>query len=68
VKQTTSLFFTFQKTKYVWEGEERKQFAALEYPVEKTFKEYMEWKGHSTEEQLSHAQQTYGNNRWPSCG
>ena len=58
-----TIWFTFQKTKYVWDEGERKEFVALSYPIEKPFKEYMEWKGYGTEDQLQQAQQIYGTNR-----
>lgn len=60
----TSIWFVFQKSKYVWEGEERKQFVALHFPVDRPLREYMEWKGYSSEDQLQRAQEVYGNNRY----
>ncbi|KAF2366163.1 P-type ATPase [Trinorchestia longiramus] len=58
----SSLWFVFQKSKYVWEGEERKQFVALHFPIDRPLREYMDWKGYSSEEQLRAAQEVYGSN------
>lgn len=48
----------------MWDGEERKQFVALHFPVDHMLQQYMESKGYSTEEQLQNAQQIYGDNRY----
>ena len=53
-------WFIFQKTKYVWD-KEKKQFRGVEFPVNKTYGEYFQWKGYQDEE-LSKAERKYGKN------
>ncbi|XP_047740835.1 endoplasmic reticulum transmembrane helix translocase [Hyalella azteca] len=61
----TSLWFVFQKSKYVWDGGERKQFVALQYPVDLPLHQYMNSKGFTSEDQINEALLQYGKNR--SC-
>lgn len=55
-------WFVFQKTKYTWD-ENKKQFKGLEFPVHKTYREYIESKGHEDENEISLAEKTYGKNQ-----
>ena len=48
--------------KYVYDAEEKKRFESVQFPVDKTFKEYMEWKGYQEDTDLKHAEQKLGKN------
>lgn len=52
----------FQKTKYVWNGD-KKTFRGLEFPVYKTYGEYMSHKGYLEDEDVQQAEQLYGKNQ-----
>uniref|UniRef100_A0A1B6DGW9 Endoplasmic reticulum transmembrane helix translocase n=2 Tax=Clastoptera arizonana TaxID=38151 RepID=A0A1B6DGW9_9HEMI len=55
------VWFIFQKTKYVWD-ENKKQFRGLEFPVNLSFKEYMDWKGYQEDADLTNAELKYDKN------
>ncbi|KAK3922402.1 Manganese-transporting ATPase 13A1 [Frankliniella fusca] len=57
-----SLWFVFQKTKYVWDPE-RKCFQGLRFPVDLSFSTYMEWKGYQEESDIQKAESFYGKNQ-----
>ena len=56
------MWFIFQKTKYVYDGEKHKTFAPVEFPVERSVREYMDWKGYQEEEELKAAQKKFDKN------
>ena len=56
------VWFMFQKTKYVWESMERKQFEAVHYPIDLPFRHYAEAKGIQSPELLELTRQKYGDN------
>ncbi|KAK3854496.1 hypothetical protein Pcinc_039026 [Petrolisthes cinctipes] len=58
----TNTHLTFQKTKYIYDSEERHQFTALSYPIDLPISYYTEWRGYQDEEQLARALQKYGPN------
>ena len=58
------LWFTFQKTKYIYDAEEKKRFEALEFPVRHPMKEYQAWKGYQEDEEVATAKRTFGDNKW----
>ncbi len=49
--------------KYVYDSEEKKQFLPVQFPVDWTFKQYMEWKGYQEEELIKQAEKIYGKNK-----
>ncbi|KAH3794144.1 endoplasmic reticulum transmembrane helix translocase-like [Dreissena polymorpha] len=56
------LWFNFQKTKYSYDREEKRQFVALTFPVSHSVHHYLEWKGLQEEEDIRHAENTFGKN------
>uniref|UniRef100_A0A1L8DE88 Endoplasmic reticulum transmembrane helix translocase n=2 Tax=Nyssomyia neivai TaxID=330878 RepID=A0A1L8DE88_9DIPT len=54
-------WFMFQKIKYVWDAE-KAQFRGIDFPIHKTYREYIEAKGHEDEAEVSLAEKTYGKN------
>lgn len=58
------LWFTSQKTKYIYDAEEKKQFQPVSFPVDYPFREYQDWKGYTEEEELAKAKDIYGDNSW----
>ncbi|XP_023721826.2 manganese-transporting ATPase 13A1 [Cryptotermes secundus] len=62
VNQSVSIWFIFQKTKYVWD-ENKKQFCGLQFPVDLPFGEYMEWKGYQEDHEVTNADIKYGRNQ-----
>lgn len=63
VNQCVSIWFIFQKTKYVWD-ENKKQFCGLQFPVDLPFEEYMEWKGYQEDHEVTNADIKYGRNQY----
>lgn len=61
-EKNDSLWFVFQKTKYVW-NHERKCFQGLQFPVNQSFSTYMEWKGYQEESDIQRAEGFYGKNQ-----
>ncbi|CAH1117439.1 unnamed protein product [Phaedon cochleariae] len=57
----TAIWFIFQKTKYIWDSD-KKTFRGLEFPINKTFAEYMSCKGFQEELDVKEADQLYGKN------
>lgn len=51
----------FQKTKYVWESD-KKRFERLYFPTDKSFGEYLNWRGYADETEVSTAEQQFGKN------
>lgn len=60
-KSETEYFFTFQKIKYVWD-DDKKQFRATEFPINRTYLEYFEAKGHEDDDALAVAEKKFGKN------
>lgn len=54
-------WFIFQKIKYVWDDNKR-TFRGIDFPVNKTFGQYKQTKGH-TDEDVDRATKYYGNNQ-----
>lgn len=63
MNQNVSIWFVFQKTKYVWD-ENKKQFRGLQFPVDLPFGEYMEWKGYQEDHEVTNADIKYGRNQY----
>ncbi|CAH1991864.1 unnamed protein product [Acanthoscelides obtectus] len=51
----------FQKTKYIWDSD-KKTFRGIEFPIDKTYKEYSSCKGFQEESDITEAEQRYGKN------
>ena len=56
------VWFVFQKMKYTYDSEEKKNFVPVNFPCDLHLKTYMEWKGYEEEEQLKAAERKYGKN------
>ena len=56
------VWFVFQKMKYVYDGEEKKEFKAVMFPIDHSLRYYMEYKGYQEDTDLKHAEHTYGKN------
>lgn len=55
------LWFNFQKIKYVFDWD-KKTFRPVEFPTNKSYKEYKTSKGFADDDELHQAEQTYGRN------
>lgn len=55
-------WFIFQKIKYVWDGD-KKTFRGLDFPIHKTYGEYVRSKGHQNDAEVERAVKRYGNNQ-----
>ncbi|KAJ8300410.1 hypothetical protein KUTeg_021929 [Tegillarca granosa] len=58
----TGLSFYFQKSKYIYDSEEKKQFLPLSLPVDNSIKYYMEWKGYQEDSDIKEAEEKFGKN------
>ena len=56
------LWFVFQKMKYVYDAEEKKQFQLIEFPVHNTFHHYIECKGFAEDDDIKQAEWKFGGN------
>ncbi|XP_077986422.1 endoplasmic reticulum transmembrane helix translocase-like [Glandiceps talaboti] len=61
-KPTLDIWFSFQKFKYIYDAEEKKQFVAVQFPVDHSMNFYQHWKGYTDEVQVNKAAKLYGNN------
>ncbi|XP_031619014.1 manganese-transporting ATPase 13A1 [Contarinia nasturtii] len=61
-EQQVISWFVFQKIKYVWDAN-KKTFRGIDFPINKTYGEYMNSKGHQSEETVELANKRYGNNQ-----
>ena len=59
--ESESLWFMFQKTKYVWDPD-KKNFRGVEFPINYSFGKYMDWKGYQDDDGLLAAEMEYGIN------
>jgi manganese-transporting P-type ATPase len=55
------VWFIFQKSKYVYDWD-KKTFHTVEFPVHKTYEEYMESKGFLDDEAIDVAEKEFGKN------
>lgn len=58
----TEIWFSFQKTKYIYDAEEKKQFQSVQFPVDLPLKEYQSWKGYMEEADVADVKNKYGDN------
>ncbi|MGH0180012.1 UNVERIFIED_CONTAM: hypothetical protein FKN15_003071 [Acipenser sinensis] len=56
--------FEFQKLRYWYDGEERKRFVPVAFPVEQPFGFFHTWKGYQEESELRTAEKKYGMNKY----
>lgn len=55
------VWFIFQKSKYIYDWD-KKHFHTVEFPINKSYEEYMESKGFSDEEAIDLAEKEFGKN------
>ncbi|CAG9797201.1 unnamed protein product [Chironomus riparius] len=60
-KEDIEYYFTFQKIKYVWD-DNKKQFQATDFPINRPYIEYFDSKGHEDDESLVVAEKRFGKN------
>ncbi|CRL01594.1 CLUMA_CG014432, isoform A [Clunio marinus] len=60
-KEDIEYYFTFQKIKYIWD-DNKKQFRATDFPVDRPLQEYFDSKGHEDENALAIADKRFGKN------
>lgn len=53
--------FIFQKLKYVFD-DEKKTFKKVEFPVDHSYKHFLNWQGYEDLEELGTVEKRYGNN------
>ncbi|XP_076436268.1 endoplasmic reticulum transmembrane helix translocase-like [Babylonia areolata] len=56
------LWFLFQKTKYLYDREEKKQFTPLTFPINHSVQYYMDWKGYQDDSDVAAAEKKFGTN------
>lgn len=49
--------------KYLYDWEEKKQFRAVEFPINLRMKDYLDWKGYQDETDMEAAKHKYGGNK-----
>ena len=57
------IWFEFQKLKYIYDQEEKKEFFEVDFPVDHSFKYYQESKGYQEESDVTIASRKYGFNK-----
>lgn len=57
----------FQKVKYYYDYEEKRQFSVVEFPIHHSFEYYSKWTGYSSDIQIRASTSKYGANRFESC-
>ncbi|XP_066599826.1 endoplasmic reticulum transmembrane helix translocase [Prorops nasuta] len=55
-------WFIFQKTKYYWDPA-KESFRGLQFPIDKSARQYHEWKGYLDEKEVAAAEEKYGQNK-----
>lgn len=58
------IWFEFQKVKYLYDAEEKRQFHTVQFPLNEPMKHYQNWKGHEDEENVRIAVEKYGDNKY----
>ena len=58
------IWFEFQKLKYLYDKDEKKEFVEIDFPVDHTFKYYQESKGYQEEDDVTIAIRKYGANKY----
>lgn len=62
VEDGIRIWFIFQKTKYIY-SPDKKTFQGLEFPIDKSYSEYMNCKGYQEDQDVLQADQLYGKNQ-----
>jgi hypothetical protein len=62
-EQNKQIWFYFQKTKYIYDQDERKTFKSIEFPINNTLKYYVETKGFHTDQQVNESTDIFGLNK-----
>ena len=57
------IWFVFQKVKYYYDSEEKKQFNAVQFPVHHSYNHYSNWRGLQTDQEVKTASKRFGANR-----
>jgi len=60
--QKQVIWFNFQKTKYVYDSEEKKQFCQVAFPINEAMEHYNSCKGYQEEVEVERAKKKYGLN------
>ncbi|XP_023310344.1 manganese-transporting ATPase 13A1 isoform X2 [Anoplophora glabripennis] len=60
-EKETTIWFMFQKTKYIWDSD-KKIFRGLEFPINKSYSEYVSCKGFQEDTDIQQADELYGKN------
>lgn len=55
------MWFIFQKSKYIYDWD-KKCFHTIEFPINKSYEEYMESKGYLDDEAIEFAEKEFGRN------
>ena len=63
VTKKMEIWFVFQKMKYLYDSEEKKQFVPVSFPIDWIFKQYIDWKGYQDDLDTSTAEKIYGKNK-----
>ena len=61
-REAGETFFIFQKLKFTFD-EERKLFRGVEFPTDKSYQFYLDYRGHEEEEQLEKVRRHFGDNK-----
>ncbi|EDV27584.1 uncharacterized protein TRIADDRAFT_20897 [Trichoplax adhaerens] len=57
------IWFSFQKTKYLYDAEEKKQFHSVPFPVDRKMHFYKNWKGFNEVHEIEHTNRIFGDNK-----
>lgn len=60
--QKQVIWFNFQKTKYVYDSEEKKQFCQVAFPISEAMEHYNSCRGYQEETEVERAKKKYGLN------
>lgn len=61
-EEEEGLWFLFQKTKYLYDREEKKTFVPLTFPTHHSVQFYMDWKGYQDDSDVAAAVKKFGTN------
>ena len=57
----------FQKVKYYYDYDEKKQFNIIDFPVQQSYQYYSKWTGYHSDQQVKINAKKYGVNRFELC-
>ena len=61
LKRKDEFYWMFQKLKFIWDRD-KKLFRGVEFPADKSYRQYLDWKGWESDEDLAKTEAEYGNN------